>query len=74
MSMIERVALAIEKIVNDNWENGDITTREQVTRAAIEAMREPTDAMIDCGVDGDDAVDIYQRMIDAALLEWESGD
>lgn len=45
-------------------------------RAAIEAMREPRDGMVVCGLDsrGNDitwsaAVDIWQSMIDAALSE-----
>ena len=53
-------------------------------RAAIEAMREPTDAMVDAGFDaGDDTVqgysenadpqDTWQAMIDAALNEQVSG-
>jgi hypothetical protein len=44
--MIERVKAAIERTY-DVDPGGDMTNPDQVARAAIEAMREPTPAMID---------------------------
>lgn len=40
-------------------------------RAAIEAMREPTDAMVDAGQWQIDPVSLYQSFINAALLEQQ---
>lgn len=82
MNMIERVARAM--VAADSGPEGstlfDIHWEEfgegymAGARVAIEAMREPTDEMLDCGVDADDGmthpdtvVDIYQAMINAAL-------
>lgn len=77
-SMIERAARAIYEGRNGSgckpWSRLTQAHREPYladVRAAIEAMRDPTDAMIDIGVDGDDAVDIYQSMLDTALLEYQ---
>lgn len=65
-TMIERVARAIAK--------ADATSSyEELARAAIEAMREPTDSMVDAGdqYDGCRPVDIYYEMIDAAIAEQQ---
>lgn len=63
--MVERVARAIE----DRLRGKDFLSYEEAARAAIEAMREPTDAMADDGYraikHGADAV--WRAMIDAAL-------
>jgi len=68
MTMIEKVAIAIR----DSFNSNDIDCGP-IAKAAIEAMREPSDAMI---ADFDRsptlrkaAVDSYQAMIDAALKE-----
>jgi hypothetical protein len=75
--MIKRVADAIADLPNG------IMDVEQVARTAIEAMREPTEAMLDAVshyVDGggeqypirvgsDDSQAIWRAMIDAALAE-----
>jgi len=45
----------------------------QLARAAIEAMREPTEAMMDAGQWQIDPVSLYQTFIDAALNEQEAG-
>lgn len=44
-SMVERVARALEDATDANC------TYEELARAAIEAMREPTDAMMDAAED-----------------------
>lgn len=76
MTMIERVVSAIE---NGPW--GLITKSDAllIARAAIEAMREPTEGMIEKGVwsrsasgryePHDIAATIWGAMIDAALVE-----
>lgn len=88
-TMIERVARAIRRKYNieifdrdeeDGWEY----SLDQA-RAAIEAMREPTENMLDYGAcyedpqneykhnplydEGDLSRDVYKAMIDAALKE-----
>jgi hypothetical protein len=83
MDMIERVARALFAVEwdsksSDPWEGAYADEREawlQSARAAIEAMRDPTDAMKDAGdlptyqwVD-DVASNVWGRMIDAALSE-----
>lgn len=94
-SMIERVAKAI--VAGDSGPEGsvlfDIHWREfgdgymKGARTAIEAMREPTDAMVHAGVDANHTLEaiegypeypescanIYRAMIDAALNEQVSG-
>lgn len=67
MNMIERVARAIY----DN-EHSERTMGECIShaKAAIEAMREPTEEMINnCPGYSDDVRDNYKAMIDAALKE-----
>ena len=83
MDMVERVAQRLfqNMAASDNgaWETADpMITRACMSyaRAAVEAMREPTDEMI---FDGGKAVlivhhtlntgDVYRAMIDAALEE-----
>jgi hypothetical protein len=70
--MIERVARALAKAsgIND-WEKS-AQEFEDDARAAIEAMREPTDAMLACGEQWglpSDPMGLkrWQEMIDAAL-------
>ena len=79
MTMIERVAQAFYK----HFFEGDWPPETEVdigmgaddfreaARAAIEAMREPTEAMAETVVDDDDAKAIWRDMIDAALKEGE---
>lgn len=77
-SMVERVAIAIEEANLKASGDEDYTP---LARAAIEAMREPTDAMEDAALgatgiyeDGsNDYLVHYQAMIDAALNEQVSG-
>lgn len=78
--MIERVARAIAEEAA-MW--GDEATRPEVrhalARAAIAAMREPTEAMVEagasdviqspCNTSYEIATDAYRVMIDAALAE-----
>lgn len=68
MSMIERVALAI---MDANWRRE--TDYNELAKAAIAAMREPTDEMVDRGqdarLDGGGYYAIWEAMIDAALVE-----
>lgn len=86
--MIERVARAIalasldpetrEAVDPDRWEVAD--SYHDLARAAIEAMREPTENMLDFGAcyedqdhdifdEGDISRDVWRAMIDAALSE-----
>lgn len=88
MTMIERVARAIaqaDTTVNgqfDDTEMGDIFWGEwkhlyiPMARAAIEAMREPTDAMVDAMDEHAGTIApqyAYEAAIDAALNEQVSG-
>ena len=79
MSMIERVARAIAEA---NMEDFDETPflHEAMAIAAIEAMGEPTDEMIEAGVTADwgktlgsRATGTYRAMIHAALNEKPEG-
>jgi len=79
-SLVERVARAMaqENDHHDEFEIGDFRDAYMdMARAAIEAMREPTDAMVDSGVDhiGEGHYNgwAYTAMIDAALNEQVSG-
>lgn len=80
MSMVERVARAIYR----EFENRplyaqvqmNVVIAEECARAAIEAMREPTDAMVNSVFDICSPADeegLYRRMIDAALNEQVAG-
>ena len=61
-SMIERVARAIR-----DCDPSAGATYEQAARAAIEAMREPTEAMLEAAFGNDPT--LWSRMIDASLEE-----
>jgi hypothetical protein len=79
--MVERVARAIfpeaEDYTWDDFANAPNGSAERITasvyrmraRAAIEAMREPTEAMVHAGMseEGTDLPSEYRAMIDAAL-------
>lgn len=93
--MVERVARALaaaefyqfpetDKFIEANWHQfaPELAERYRIrARAAIAAMREPTEVMVeagyqpsgfepsDVGVSHEDASDLYQAMIDAALAE-----
>lgn len=81
MSMVERVAEAIRREMDVDPELADwvhLNASIKAARAAIEAMREPTDGMIAAspeeGVSWDEhargfAASYYRAMIDAALKE-----
>ncbi len=71
-SMIEKVARAIAKADARPYEDAPNLFRGKA-RAAIEAMREPTDAMVDAGQWQIDPVSLYQSFINAALNEQVSG-
>ena len=69
--MVERVKRALEPYLHDMI---TLEAREAAARAAIEAMREPTEAMVKAGIDFDRGhcsterlVGILRAMIDAAL-------
>lgn len=70
--MIERVAKAIQSALSEGTPGRDPDRMERIARAAIEAMRDPTEAMIDKGYDhvdygGTDIEAAWKDMIDAAL-------
>lgn len=81
MSMIERVARAICKEGSHCCQNEGRPTcwasgYEDAARAAIEAMRVPTPAMIEAGrwaAEEGGAETIWSAMIDAALREEPAG-
>jgi hypothetical protein len=76
-TMIERVARAMAKAASPlPWEMGDEEWRNDFrtkARAAIEAMREPDEAMLDAGVNFRErnarTEQIWQAMVDEALKE-----
>lgn len=74
--MIERVAAAIGPVIKEALAGGKSCTLAEVSRIAIEAMREPTTHMLFEGVvaqDGSAEVQgIYTAMIDAVLTETPS--
>ena len=77
--MIERVARALSLenqsenfMIGEAWEIPGLVNKDgyrKLARAAIEAMREPTEAMIaaDQGQADEDAIASWQAMIDAAI-------
>lgn len=69
--MVERVARAVAEFNEFSWEHCAQSHWIDLARAAIEAMREPTEEMIRVGVKYDhecaEADGIYRAMIDAAL-------
>lgn len=67
--MVERVARAIARKNTGSGINWPSFVEE--ARAAIEAMREPTDAMVNAGQWQIDPVALYRGFIDAALSEVE---
>ena len=71
MTMIERVARALYNDYDWAKEKGMISLMHNTAKTAIEAMREPTEKMIDAGAyDLDMTIKTqYQNMIDAALKE-----
>ena len=72
--MVDRVAMAIFVATGGHPDGPD----RNVARAAVEAMREPTEAMADLPIlggfhlDPSDAKDIWNYMIDAALTSSEA--
>lgn len=72
--MVRRVRAAIEDFLSDDL---TVTTPDDVACMAVEAMREPTQQMIECGGDAsntrigtwEDAENIWRAMIDAALAD-----
>jgi len=67
--MIERVAKAIYEAM-DLSDGLDGTAAKTYARAAIEAMREPTEAMLNASyLTSWDADEVWKDMIDAALQE-----
>jgi hypothetical protein len=79
MTMIEQVARAISETRDLCWDQYSPelkATYKAMARAAIAAMHEPSEAMLDAGYDAgfngtteSDTVDIWDRMIHAALAE-----
>lgn len=67
MTMIEKVARAIAEAVSKNEQASNMWS--ETAKAAIEAMREPSEAMISIIDVTSGAVEQYQAMIDAALKE-----
>ncbi len=69
--MVERVAMAIGELGTEM----EFFRAEKLARAAIEAMREPSDAMIKAGnkcYEGfryPSCITFYEEMIDAALKD-----
>ncbi len=80
-SMVEKVATAIALEHLDPETRAAVDRNEwfvaesyfDLARAAIEAMREPTDGMLTAGLIQDATVDRYRAMIDAALNEEAAG-
>jgi hypothetical protein len=77
MGMVEKVSKAIEDELANDWYGvqGDIARR--AARAAIQAMREPTEAMKQASRDMSPGMsDVvgaeYRAMIDAALADSDS--
>lgn len=80
MDMVERVGRAMVRagVGELMWDSWDAEMQEvflRQARAAIEAMREPDQAMQDAGyvVTVDDAVEVWETMIDAALSPNQKG-
>ena len=75
MDMVERAGRAVEKILwpHDSTPYASGGKAEAIARAVIEAMREPTDAMLeDAGImEGFDA-DAWAREADRCHREWWS--
>lgn len=84
MNMIEKVARAVAKEIDNTDEFWDMPENIDVAKAAIEAMREPTEEMIQKGIGNNptswtegtdksfprDVVnDVYRSMVKEALNE-----
>ena len=74
MTKIEEVARAIQGEVREPWPDDERESRaffERLARAAVEAMRDPTENMINESYHDFDLVPllVWQAMIDAALAE-----
>lgn len=74
MSKVEEVARALREAVKNTPEGKSIPFEEMsmiLARAAIEAMREPTQAMVDAAhaVPSDHARDHWYAMIDEAVRD-----
>ena len=79
--IVERVAAAIERTTHDDdasfeeaWRDHEIVRHNRMieARAAIAAIREPTEAMIVAGVHHDNMGDMagrWRAMVDAALAD-----
>jgi hypothetical protein len=80
--MVERVAEALAqsfretvvKVSGDSWEQTGVTLPskevwERYARAAIEAMRKPTDPMLDAGNKLYMLDECWEAMIDAAIAD-----
>lgn len=67
--MIKKLAREIHDVIeNDDDSGGGAYMR--AARACLEALREPSDAMLDAAPDSAEWVrDVWQSMIDVALLE-----
>lgn len=68
--MIERVAKAMAEAAGFCWENCTQSQWKRDAKAGIEAMRQPTDAMLNAAMwqKGQQSyADVWQTMIDAAL-------
>lgn len=76
-AMVERVARAIceSELMNPDDVLGGWLHWQDAARAAIEAMREPTEAMQHVGLDAYDEAadlptnDVYREMINEALVD-----
>jgi hypothetical protein len=83
MTMIEKVARALAKVYARGTGDDEVAANRYAdsfwrkfkddARAAIEAMREPTDAMLGAGEGEthDDPAPVWAAMIDRALSEGE---
>ncbi|WP_458395322.1 hypothetical protein [Rhizobium ruizarguesonis] len=83
MTMVDRVAMAIQqasfRMIRPSWDSLDSAEKDQWrirARAAIESMREPTEAMVEASaaIYGDNYLyrhryskDQWRAMVDAAL-------
>lgn len=63
MTMLERVAMALEAKIGGS----DFTSYEDAARAAIEAMREPTEHMLDIGACYEDPGERYAGDVELGI-------
>lgn len=66
MNMVEKVVTQIAKLEGCNIECSHC---RKIAKSAILAMREPTEEMIDAGLNRPIGVKIWTAMIDAALKD-----